>query len=141
MQIHADPSQKDALIARAITTWKNADAESLAALATWLNGKGEYQRNLDAIPLEKALQARELFLQHVDALGALGRWNEIKQLLGDERFPLDPVTQEMYLARCCAQLDEKAASANHWQRALEAAGNDTQKLLALADYVGEKRRA
>ena len=135
LRIHADPSQKDALISRGIADWKDADAESLAALATWLNGKGEYQRNLDAIPLEKALQTREVFLQHVDALGALGRWSEIKQLLNSERFPLDPVIQQMYLARCAAQLGEKTAAENSWQRALEAAGNDVQKLLTLGDYA------
>jgi tetratricopeptide (TPR) repeat protein len=135
LQIHADPSQKDALISRGIADWKDADAQSLAALATWLNGKGEYQRNLDAIPLEKALQTREVFLQHVDALGALGRWSEIKQLLNSERFPLDPVIQQMYLARCTAQLGEKTAAENSWQRALEATGSDVQKLLTLADYA------
>ena len=61
LRIHADPSQKGALISRGIADWKDADADSLVALATWLNGKGEYQRNLDAIPLEKALQTKRSF--------------------------------------------------------------------------------
>ena len=86
----------------------------------WLSGKGEYQRQLDAIPLERALQSRDLFLQHLDALGALGRWTDIKQFLESERFTLDPVAQLMYLARCNAQLGEKTASENNWKRALEA---------------------
>lgn len=135
LQIHADRSQKDSLVSRGIADWKNSDTESLAALATWLNSKGEHQRNLDAIPLEKALQTRELFLQHVDALGALGRWSDIRQLLEGERFSLDPVIQRMYLARCYAQLGEKTASSNNWQRAFEAARNDVQKLLSLGDYA------
>ena len=104
-------------------------------MATWLNGHSEHERLLDNIPLEKTLQNRELFLQYVDALGALQRWSEIKQLLNSERFPLDPVTQEMYLARCCAQLDEQAAAGSHWQRALAAAGDDTEKLLAVGSYA------
>jgi tetratricopeptide (TPR) repeat protein len=104
-------------------------------LATWLNGKGEFERELATIPLEKALRTRELFLQHVDALAALGRWEEIKGLLESERFPLDQVVQQMYLARCSAQLGEKAATANHWHAALEAASGDAQKLMALADYA------
>ena len=41
----------------------------------------------------------------------------------------------MYLARCNAQLGEKAAAENNWARAFEAAGNDLQKLLPLADYA------
>jgi len=135
LQMQADPTQREALISRAITDWKNADAASLVALATWLDGKGEYQRQLDTIPLEKALQSRDLFLQHLDALGALDRWSEIKQLLESEHFPLDQVEQRMYVARCNARLGEKTASENNWKRALEAAGGDSGKLMTLAEYA------
>jgi len=130
-----DPTQREALMARAIADWKSADAASLTALATWLNGKDEYQRELDTIPLEKALQNRDLFLQHLDALGALERWNEVKDLLDADRFPLEPVIQKMYLARCNAQLGEKTAAENNWQRALEAAGGDPAKLMMVAEYA------
>src|SRR5438552_6971034 len=41
----------------------------------------------------------------------------------------------MYLARCSAQLDEKAASENNWQRALDAAAGEPGKLIALGDYA------
>jgi len=135
LQMHAGPTQREALISRAIADWKNADPASLAALAMWLSGKGEYQRQLDAIPLERALQSRDLFLQHLDALGALGRWTDIKQLLESERFVLDPVAQLMYLARCNAQLGEKTASENNWKRALEAASDDPGKMMTVAEYA------
>jgi len=135
LQMHADPTQREALISRAIADWKDADAASLVALATWLDGKGEYQRQLDTIPLERALQSRDLFLQHLDALGALDRWSEIKQLLESEHFPLDQVVQRMYIARCNARLGEKTASENNWKRALEAAGGDSGKLMTLAEYA------
>jgi hypothetical protein len=135
LQMHANPAEKEACIARAIADWKDAEAADLAALAAWLNGFGEFQRELDTIPLEKALQSRDLFLQHLDALGALGRWDEIKRVLEAERFPLDAVIQRMYLARCNAQLGQKAAAENNWQRALEAAGGDMQKLLTVASYA------
>ena len=135
LKIHEQPGGRNALITAAIARWKEAAPDDLTALAAWLNAKGEFQRELDAIPLERALQARELFLQHVDALGGLGRWSEIKQLLDRDTFPLDPVVQKMYLARCAAQLGEKAAAENNWQRALEAARGDPGKLLTLASYA------
>jgi hypothetical protein len=135
LQMQADPTQREALISRAIADWKNADAVSLVALATWLDGKGEYQRQLDTIPLERALQSHDLFLLHLDALGALDRWSEIKQLLESEHFPLDQVVQRMYVARCNARLGEKTASENNWKRALEAAGGDSGKLMTLAEYA------
>jgi hypothetical protein len=135
LRIHENPAEKEAMITRAIADWKTADTPSLNALAAWLNGHGEFERELDNIPLEKSLEDRDLFLQHLDALGALGRWDEIKRLLEAERFPIDAVIQRMYLARCNAQLGQKAASENNWQRALEAAGNDLQKLATLANYA------
>ena len=135
LKIHEQKETRDELIAKAIEQWKAGEPDETAALAIWLNGKGEFQRQLDAIPLEKAMQSRELFLQHVDALGGLGRWQEIKELLERDTFPLDPVVQKMYLARCNAQLSEKAASENNWQRALEAARGDPAKLMVLANYA------
>jgi hypothetical protein len=135
LRIREQKEARDELIAKAIEQFKAGEPEETAALATWLNGKGEFQRQLDAIPLQKAMQSRELFLQHMDALGGLGRWKEIKDLLDRDTFPLDPVVQKMYLARTNAQLDEKAASENNWQRALEAAHGDPGKLVMLAGYA------
>ncbi|MFN2476525.1 MAG: hypothetical protein ABR526_09340, partial [Chthoniobacterales bacterium] len=132
---HEEPARRSELIERGINEFKDGDAAGLTTLATWLNSKGDYQRQLDVIPLEKTLLTRDLFLQHVDALGALGRWADIKQLLESERFPLEAVVQRMYLARCNAQLGETAASENNWQRAFEAAGGEVGKLMTLADYA------
>ena len=81
------------------------------------------------------MQTRELFYQHVDALGALGRWDEIRRLIESEQFTLDPVVEHMYLARCFAQQNQTGGAENNWQRALEAAAGDLSKLLLLADYA------
>jgi hypothetical protein len=135
LRIREQKEKRDDLIAQAVDRWKNGEPEEMAALATWLNGKNEYQRVLDAIPREKAVLSRDLFLQYLDALGGLGRWQEIRDLLNRDVFPLDQVVQKMYLARCNAQLGEKAASENNWQRAFEAARGDPSKLLILASYA------
>lgn len=140
LRIREHKETRNELIAQAVERWKNGEPEELAVLATWLNGKGEFQRVLDAIPREKSLLSRDLFLQHLDALGGLGQWKEIKERLDRDTFPLDQVVQKMYLARCNAQLGEKAAAENNWQRALEAARGDPQKLLMLANYA-EKNSA
>jgi tetratricopeptide (TPR) repeat protein len=135
LQFHTHALDREAIVSRAIDDRKNGDAPSLLALATWLNDKGEYQKTLDAIPLEKALQSRDLFLQRLDALGALGHWEEIRHVLESQRFPLDQTIEHMYLARCYAQLGQATASENNWQRALEAAANEASKLLSLAEYA------
>jgi tetratricopeptide (TPR) repeat protein len=135
LQEHIDASRRDELIAKGIAEFKNGDASDLLALATWLNSKKEFEKTLEAIPLEKALVSREVFLQYLDALGALERWSEVKEILLSDRYPLDAVAQHMYVARCSAQLGEKAAAENNWQRALEAAAGDPGKLLGLGDYA------
>ena len=141
LRIHADPTQREQLIARAIADWKDSDPADRLDLARWLNSKGEFQRAIDSIPLEKAVQSSDLFLQHLDALGGLGRWNEIKQLLQSGKFPLEPFLEAMYLARCNSQLSEQTASANNWQRALEAAQGDARKLITLAQYAEQNKEA
>ncbi len=135
LRIHLHPDQQDNLLQGAITQFKSGDNATLLALARWLNTRGEYQRELDTIPRQRAMQTRELFLQHVDALGALGRWDEIRRLIESEQFPLDPVVEHMYLARCFAQQGQASGAENNWTRALQAAAGDLGKLMVLGDYA------
>jgi hypothetical protein len=139
LRMQADPTQREQLIMRAIADWKDSDPADRIDLAVWLNSKGEYQRVIDSIPLEKAVQSSDLFLQHLDALGGLGRWTEIEQEIRSGKFPLEPFLEAMYLARCNSQLGEQTASANNWQRALEAAQGDTRKLITLAQYAEQNK--
>jgi hypothetical protein len=74
-------------------------------------------------------------LQHVDALAALARWDDIRRIIEAERFPLDPVIEHMYLARCFAQQGQENGAENNWQRALEAAAGDVNKLITLGEYA------
>jgi hypothetical protein len=141
LRLHLDSKQRDAIVRRAIKDWKDAPPTDLASLAAWLNTKAEFQRTLDTVPLSKAMQSRDLFLQYLDAQASLGRWSEVKGLLTGEKFPLDPVVEQMYLARCSSQLGEKTAAGNSWQRALEAAGGDVRKLMMLAQYAEKNGNA
>jgi tetratricopeptide (TPR) repeat protein len=86
------------------------------------------------MPLERALQRRELFVQYLDALGALGRFETVRDLLKSERFPLEPTLQHVYLATASERLGESTTVANEWQRAVEAADN-ASKCLTLAGYA------
>ncbi len=135
LRIHQHPEERETILRSAIDRFKGGDNATLIALAGWLNAHGEYQRELDTISRQRAMQTRELFFQHVDALGALGRWDEIRKLIESEQFPLDPVVEHMYLARCFAQQNQTAGAENNWRRALEAAAGDLQKLITLGDYA------
>ena len=135
LEIAQHRDQRDEIVRRTIEHWKGGNNESLTALAAWLYRNGEQQRLMEAISLDRALQTRELFLQYVDALAALSRWNEIRRIIESERFPLDPVIEHMYLARCFQQQGQENGAENNWQRALEDAAGDLNKLLMLGEYA------
>jgi hypothetical protein len=108
--------------------------ETLVALAGWLNKMGRPAKTLEVLPQARAAQRQELFLQYLNALGGLQRWNEIKDLLISERFPIEPVLQHMYLAVAQTHLGSATGATNEWQRALEVA-KTPEKLSALANYA------
>ena len=133
-----DPALASQYVADAVERFRGGDDETLAALAAWLNSVGRADKTLQVLPLDRALQRQDLYLRHVDALAALERWDEVKQVLSSERFPLEPAFQHMYLAVARTRLGEATAATNEWQRALEAAGT-AEKLLALASYAEQNQ--
>jgi hypothetical protein len=134
-----DPALAREYVTQAVERFGNGDDETLVALAAWLNTLGQPAKVLQLLPTERASRRQDLFLQHLNALAALQRWNEVKDALTSERFPIDPVLQHMYLATARTRLGEATAATNEWQRALEAA-NTLEKLFALAQY-GEQNHA
>jgi hypothetical protein len=108
--------------------------ETLATLAAWLNKIGRPANTLEVLPQARASQRQDLFLHYLNALAALRRWSDVKDLLSSERFPIEPVLQHMYLAVAQTHLGSATGASNEWQRALEAA-NTPEKLLALAGYA------
>ena len=136
LQLHAqhDPPLTDEFARQAVERFGKGDDETLDALAAWLNSVGRARKTLDLLPPVRAVKRQDLFLQYINALAALDRWNEVKEVLSSERFPLEPVFQHMYLAIARTRLGEATAATNEWQRALEAA-NTSEKFLALASYA------
>ena len=108
--------------------------ETLAALAGWLNKIGRPAKTLEVLPQARAAQRQDLFLHYLNALAALQRWNEIKELLSSERFPIEPMLQHTYLAVAQTHVGSDTGATNEWQRALEVA-KTPEKLLTLAKYA------
>jgi tetratricopeptide (TPR) repeat protein len=135
LRVRHDPALTDQYVADAVERFGKGDDETLGALAAWLNTVGRASKILELLPLDRAVRNQALYLQHIDALAALERWDEVKEVLMSERFPLDPVLEHMYLATARSHLGEETATSNEWQRALEAAVNNSDKLLAIATYA------
>src|SRR5206468_2696539 len=109
----------------------NLADETLVALATWLNKIGRPAKTLEVLPEARAIQRQDFFLQYVNALAALQRWSEIKDLFLSEYSVVDPMVQHMYLAVAQARLGSATGATNEWQRALQVA-NTPEKLMTLA---------
>ena len=142
-----DPILTDQYVADAVERFGNAARlaqiyegsaeladETVIALAAWLNKIGRPAKTLEVLPQARAVQRQDLFLHYLNALAALQRWNEIKDLLTSERFPIEPVLQHMYLAVAQTHLSSATGATNEWQRALESA-DTPEKSLALAKYA------
>jgi tetratricopeptide (TPR) repeat protein len=135
LRVRHDPALTDEFVAQAVERFGKGDDETLASLAAWLNSLGGARKTLELVSLDRAVRNQALFLQHINALAALERWDEVTEILMSERFALDPVFQHMYLATALSHVGEAAAVTNEWQRASEAAANNSDKLLALAGYA------
>ena len=142
-----DPALADQYVADAVERFGNAARlaqtyqggaeladETLLALAGWLNKIGRPAKTLEVLPEARASQRQDLSLQYINALAGLQRWNEIKDLLMSERFPIEPMFQHVYLAAAQKQLGSATGATNEWQRALEVAKTH-EKLMALAQYA------
>ncbi len=131
VRVRQDPILVDQFVADAIQRFRNGDDETLAALAAWLNKIGRPAKTLEVLPEARAIQRPDLFLQYVNALAALQRWQEVKDLLMSEHSVVDPLLQHMCLAVAQAHLGRETGAANEWQRALQVA-NTPEKLLLVA---------
>ena len=139
-----DPALTDQYVADAVERFGNAARlaqtyqggadladETLLALATFLNKIGRPAKTLEVLPEAHAIQRQDLFLQYVNALVALRRWSEVKDLFLSEHSAVDPMVQHMYLAVAQARLGSATAATNEWQRAFQVA-NTPERLLTLA---------
>ena len=139
-----DPALTDQYVADAVERFGNAARlaqtygggadladETLLALVTWLNKIGRPAKTLEVLPEARTIQRQDLFLQYVNALAALQRWSDVKDLFLSEHSVVDPLVQHMYLAVAQARLGSATGATNEWQRALQLA-NTPDKLLTLA---------
>ena len=136
LRIAQDPPRRAAEIQAAVDRFAGAkDDADLASLARWLYAHGEFARVLDVLPATRAAEDRALFFQRLDALAALDRWSEIQQVIESRQVSIDPVIEQMYLARCAQQLGQPKVRDARWEAALDAAGTDPDKLLPLGSYA------
>jgi hypothetical protein len=140
MRARAAPENETRLIKHALQSYGEADDQTAAALGAWLYTRGHFDAILELLPLDRAALNRDLLVERIDALAALGRFSELKEMLSVTEYPVLPSTyQHMYLAVVRDKLGEGLAATNEWQTAFELA-TTTDGLLALAEYAQKNGR-
>ena len=136
LRIAQEPKRRAEWIQSAVDRFGGSkDDAELGTLARWLYVQGEFTRVLDVLPSARANDDRSLFFQRLDALAALDRWADIRQAIESHPITIDPVVEQMYLARCAQQLGEPRVREARWDAALDAAGTDPEKLVQLGTYA------
>ncbi len=134
LRARAEPRRENEFVERAVKDYGAGDDETLIALGAWLYSRKHFETMLQILPLERAVQRRELLTQRIDALGALNRLTEVKELLLSEYPVLESTFAHMYLAVVAGKLGETRAVDNEWHRALDSA-NSARTLIGLGEYA------
>jgi len=135
LEIAAQPDQREAFLDRACEQYKQADALSQRAFGVWLNGRREFKRTLDLIPLEEAMKRKDFLLVTLDAMAQQKRWTEIEEVLQGKAVPLDEVYTELFLARSSMELGRTSVADLHWRRAHIAAAASPDQMRFLGGYA------
>ena len=136
LRAQATPNRAADCLAEAFHRYGNSSDDALlATLADWLTQAGQFETVLQMLPPQRARQSSALTQRFVDALAALGRWQETREVLEDPHQPLDPVSAKMYLAVVRQHFGESAGAQREWDEALEAAGKDVGRLLTLGHFA------
>lgn len=134
VKARGEPARADQYITQAVERFGHGDDETLAALGDWLYARHQFETMLKLLPFERSARTRELFLERLDALGSLGRYAEMKDMLLAEQSVIDQALQHMFLAVARGKLGETVGSANEWERALGFA-RSPQALAIIAAYA------
>jgi hypothetical protein len=135
LQIQLEPARRAELLDSVAAEFKKEPAEDLHQAAVWFNQQREFNRTLSLVPLDAARKRVDLFIVHLDALAALDRWQDIDGILSTKEAPLPPVHLEAFKARCALKLNNPAAAAAAWRRAVSGAESSPEELWWLADYA------
>jgi tetratricopeptide (TPR) repeat protein len=128
------PEAKNQLIANAAAEAKTSP-EKLLNLCRWLSQKREFETVKKLIPLEKALESKDLFTVYVDAMASLGQWPDLETIFSKKNLPIEPVLAELYRARIDTELKKEARAKFHWEQALLLAGQNNASLAYIGEYA------
>lgn len=132
LDLRMHPENEAAIYEDLMAKWRSEES-ARAALAQWLNLRGQSTRVLDLAPLQPEDNA--LLLARLDALAAQKRWAEIEAALARKDLRFDASVIEAFRARAAQEQYSTLDAGFHWENALTAAQSDPQKLRFIANFA------
>ncbi len=115
MELHADPSQRDAVLTRLIGQYQQGDRSSMLALARWLNTQGLYAQTTTLAGKERPRSDTAWLLVILDAKSAQGAWSEIPSMLDSPAgMGIPDAVRYLFLARSATMMGDDAAAESAW---------------------------
>lgn len=142
-EIRKHPEKKLEIIDALLKNASELSEPEQRDLAAWLNRLGMYQKTLTAFPLD-AKSPEPLMLVQLDAMAALGKWEELDRFLEQDVLMEQPVLLWIFRARTAKELGREARFELSWKQAVRAAGSQPLALRYLAYYaetIGDLPRA
>ncbi|MBS0658281.1 MAG: hypothetical protein JSR82_08570 [Verrucomicrobia bacterium] len=127
---------RDAIHAEVVSRARTkGDLTTLHRTADWLLARGDLGRAFGLATAELAARSAPLAIVRIEALGRLGRWRDVIELLDRGTTPLEDWYKEMRAAQAYSMAGEALAGQQRWLRAIRAAEPDQAKLLEVARFA------
>jgi hypothetical protein len=132
--VRSRPERKAAVIAAEVEHMKQLTSETLLPHLTWLLREKHPQVILEFRPRDFFTKSATLIQPYLHALGDLGRWDEVDQLLSRPAgMPISKAFIALWRARATRQLDQDSIrTRQHLATAYEATGHGREPTLATA---------
>jgi tetratricopeptide (TPR) repeat protein len=128
------PEKKNAVIEAMLADVKDLSESDQRDLGAWLNGMRLYEKTLSVFPLDPR-SPEPLMLVQLDAMAAMGRWQELDKFLEQDLMLEQPVLLWLFRARTAKELNRPTRYDLCWKQAVRAAGNQPLALRYLAYYA------
>jgi len=138
-EIQAHPEKQPEIIDALLKNAADLSEADQHDLGAWLNGMELYEKTLTVFPLD-AKSPEPLLLVELDAMAALGRWQELDMFLEQDLFLQQPVLLWLFRARAAKELGRDTRYDLCWKQAVRTAGTKplAQRYLAYyADKLGD----
>lgn len=141
--IRLDPLRRDEIIAAEVARHREKTLSQKAGLITWLAAQKRHDLILSLAPVDEAVQSAEVFPYFAQALGEMGRWDELRRLLAERGdLPVSGARAQVWLAQAAIQMEPDDFGTPHWhlERAFELAVQaGDQGCLSIAGQLAEDR--